>query len=212
MGSTAILAQSLGLSVGAGLANKIKKNNTISLSFFGNSSLEEGVAYEVLNFASLKKIPTLFVYENNFYSTEMPNYKGYMQNVDYKKIISSLNIKYYKIDGNDVSEVYIKVKEVLKKIKKDSKPIFIEFITYRWLEHCGPYYDYEQNRNYRSKKEIDHWKKSCPVLNFKRYINKRFKNANLSNLEKKITKKVERDFIKATKSKVPKKSEIFKNV
>lgn len=212
LGSTAILAQSLGLSVGAGLANKIKKNKNISVSFFGNSSLEEGVAYEVLNFASLKNIPTLFVYENNFYSTEMPNFKGYMQNVDYKKIISSLNIEYYKIDGNDVSEVYMKIKEVLKKIKKDSKPIFIEFITYRWLEHCGPYYDYEQNRNYRSKKEIDYWKKSCPVLNFRRYIKKRFTNIDLAKLEEKISKKVDQDFMKASKSELPMKSEVFKNV
>ena len=212
LGSTAILAQSLGLSVGAGLANKIKKNKNVSVSFFGNSSLEEGVAYEVLNFASLKKIPTLFIYENNFYSTEMPNFKGYMQNVDYKKIISSLNIEYYKIDGNDVSEVYMKTKEVLKKIKKDSRPIFIEFITYRWLEHCGPYYDYEQNRNYRLKKEIDYWKKSCPVLNFRRYIKKRFMNTDLAKLENKISKKIDKDFMKASKSELPKKSEVFINV
>ena len=93
-----------------------------------------------------------------------------------------------------------------------SIPIFIEFITYRWLEHCGPYYDYEQNRNYRSKKEIDYWKKSCPVLNFRRYIKKRFTNIDLAKLEEKISKKVDQDFMKASKSELPMKSEVFKNV
>jgi pyruvate dehydrogenase E1 component alpha subunit len=80
--STAILGQSLGLAVGASLAFKIKNKKNISVAIFGNASLEEGVAYEVLNFASLKKIPTLFIYENNFYSIEMPNYKGYLKQIN----------------------------------------------------------------------------------------------------------------------------------
>lgn len=210
--STAILGQSLGLAVGAGLANKFKKNKNISVAFFGNSSLEEGIAYEVLNFSSIKNIPVLFVYENNFYSTEMPNFKGDMKRVNYKKIINSLGIKYIKINGNDISQIYNQMKKVVTYIKRNIRPVFIEFITYRWLEHCGPYYDYEQNRNYRSKKELEHWMNLCPIKNYKQYLEKRFKKINLKNIERKIRNKVEKDYIKALYAKKPEKNELKKNV
>lgn len=211
-GSTAILGQSLGLAVGAGLANKIKKNKNISVAFFGNSSLEEGIAYEVLNFASLENIPTLFIYENNFYATEKPSNKGYMKKLNYQKIINALGIKYMKVDGNDVSEVYLQTKKMIEYMNKNSKPGFIEFITYRWLEHCGPYYDFQQNRDFRSKKEFEHWKKACPINNFRKYLKKRFKNLKIEKLENNIIKKTENSYKKAVRSNKPLKQDLLRNV
>jgi pyruvate dehydrogenase E1 component alpha subunit len=210
--STAILGQSLGLAVGASLAFKIKNKKNISVAIFGNASLEEGVAYEVLNFASLKKIPTLFIYENNFYSIEMPNYKGYLKQINYKKIISSLKIKYLKVDGNNVADVYLKISQAIKYIKKKTRPIFIEFLTYRWLEHCGPFYDYDLKRNYRSKDEIDHWKKACPVKNFRNFLVKKVKPKKIEDIEKKINKSINLNFQDALNSKTPNKTDLLKNV
>lgn len=210
--STAILGQSLGLAVGAGLALKINKKKNISVAIFGNASLEEGIAYEVLNFACLKKIPTLFIYENNFYSTEMPYYKGYLKQINYEKIISSLRIKYLKVDGNNVSDVYLKINEAVRYIKKKSAPIFIEFLTYRWLEHCGPFYDYDLKRNYRTKNEIDHWKKSCPVKNFRNYLVNRIDHKRVEDIEKRVNKFINLNFKNALNSKTPNKNDLLKNV
>ena len=160
-GSTAILGQAIGLAAGAGLAFKLKKKKNISVAFFGNSSLEEGLSFETLNFCSLKNIPTLFVYENNFYSTEMPNYKGDMKNFNPQKIVKGLGIRYLKVDGNNISDVLFKSKICDRLYKKNSRPVFIEFITYRWLEHCGPYYDYALKKD-----TIEQKKKSCIGRNF----------------------------------------------
>jgi len=210
--STAILGQSLGLAVGAGLTIKLKKKKSISVAIFGNASLEEGIAYEVLNFSSLKRIPTLFVYENNFYSTEMPNYKGYLKEINYKKTINSLRIKYIKIDGNNVADVYLKIKKIKKYIKKTSRPVFVEFITYRWLEHCGPFFDHEVQRNYRTKSEIFHWQKSCPVQNFRNYLKKKITEKKVENIEKRINKFIDFSYQKALNAKLPNKFDLLKNV
>tara|TARA_B100001027_G_scaffold216577_1_gene193385 strand:+ start:733 stop:1743 length:1011 start_codon:yes stop_codon:yes gene_type:complete len=211
-GSTAILGQAIGLAAGAGLAFKLKKKKNISVAFFGNSSLEEGLSFETLNFCSLKNIPTLFVYENNFYSTEMPNYKGDMKNFNPQKIVKGLGIKYLKVDGNNISDVFFKSKYAIDYIKKNSRPVFIEFITYRWLEHCGPYYDYALKRYYRTKKEVMYWKKFCPVASFKKFLIKKGFNKDISLLEKKINKKVNLIYKKALKSKKPILKDLQTNV
>tara|TARA_Y100000741_G_C18242691_1_gene554246 strand:- start:430 stop:1440 length:1011 start_codon:yes stop_codon:yes gene_type:complete len=210
--STAILGQSMGLAVGAGLSFKYLNKKNISVAFFGNASLEEGSSYESLNFSSLKNIPTLFVYENNFYSTEMPNYKGYMKKVDYKKIITSLGIKYIKVDGNNISDVYDVSQKAIKYIRKNQKPVFIEFITYRWLEHCGPYYDYELGRNYRKKNEIEHWKKGCPVITFRKELIKKFNEHKIIKIEKNVKKFILMNYTKASNAAFPKIKDLNTNV
>jgi pyruvate dehydrogenase E1 component alpha subunit len=212
IGSTAILGQSLSLAVGSGLAHKLNKTKNISVAFFGNASLEEGSAYEALNFARLKNIPVLFIYENNFYSTEMPTYRDYMKMANYEKIVKSLNIKYKKIDGNNIADTYLKSGEAIKYIKKKLKPYFIEFITYRWLEHCGPYYDYEQKRDYRKKREIEYWKKACPVKNYKNFLTSIGLSENVTLIEKKIMSKINNDYIRSMKSKFPKINDLYKNI
>ena len=210
--STAILGQSLGLAVGAGLSFKYLKKKNISVAFFGNASLEEGSAFENLNFSSLKNIPTLFVYENNFYSTEMPNYKGYMKKMNHEKIVNSLGIKYFKVDGNNISEVHETSKKAINFIRKNQRPVFIEFITYRWLEHCGPYYDHELGRNYRKIKEIEYWKETCPIKTFKKKLIKKISKDKILKIEADIEKIINNNYLKATKAKFPKMKDLKTNV
>ena len=142
----------------------------------------------------------------------MPSYKGYLKKINYQKIISSLGIKYLKVDGNNVSDVYLKINQAIKYIKKKSAPVFIEFLTYRWLEHCGPFYDYDLKRNYRTKTEIDHWKKSCPVKNFRNFLSERIGSKKIENIEKRINKSINSNFKKALSSKTPNKNDLLKNV
>lgn len=212
IGSTAILGQSLGLAVGSALAHKIKKKKNISVAFFGNSSLEEGAAYEALNFSRLKNVPTLFVFENNFYSTEMPNYRGYMKNINYKNIIEALDIKYEKVDGNNIAETYSQSQKAIKYIKKNLKPYFIEFETYRWLEHCGPFYDHEQKRNYRSIEELNYWKKLCPIKNFKKFLISKGLEKKIVSNEKKINNFIDKQYQMSLASEAPNKKNLFTNV
>ena len=72
MGTSAIVGNSIPVGVGFGLSSKIKKTNQISCVFFGDGATEEGAYYESLNFAVLKKLPVLFICENNFVITFLP--------------------------------------------------------------------------------------------------------------------------------------------
>ena len=72
LGTVPIVAASLPIAVGAALAINLKGEKKVSVSFFGDGAVNEGVFYETLNFASLKKLPVIFVCENNFYSTHLP--------------------------------------------------------------------------------------------------------------------------------------------
>ena len=83
------------------------------------------------------------------------------------------------MDGNDVNKVFNISKKAIKKINSNSKPILLEFKTYRWLEHCGPYWD--DNLNYRPKGELKKWIKDCPLEKVRKKIQKIF---NVNFIEK----------------------------
>ena len=113
--------------------------------------------FESLNFAIVKKIPTIFICENNFFSVYSPLSVRQPVNREIYKMVKGFHIKSYRANGNsfkDVISTFLKA----KKIAKDySQPIFLEFQTYRWFEHCGPNLD--DDLNYRNKDEIAFWKK-----------------------------------------------------
>ena len=161
--STAILGGTMPIGVGVAFASQYKKENRITTIFFGDGSTEEGVWAECLNFASLKKLPILFVCENNFYSVCSPMSVRQSSSRDRTLIAKAHGLWAKKGYGNDIEEVYKLAKEAKEVLKKGEGPVFLEFDTYRYKEHCGPYADYEAN--YRSLKEIIEWLDKCPSCN-----------------------------------------------
>jgi len=104
-GSCAIVAGTVPVAVGAALAFTIQKKDNVSVAFFGDGAANEGVFYESLNFASLKKLPVVFVCENNFYSTHMP-VDECLANVDIYKKAEAFCLPGVRVDGSDAIEVY----------------------------------------------------------------------------------------------------------
>jgi TPP-dependent pyruvate/acetoin dehydrogenase alpha subunit len=76
VGAVPIVGATISLALGAALASRIRQDHRVTVSFFGDGATGEGVLYESLNFAALKKLPILFVCENNLYSTHMPIHGG----------------------------------------------------------------------------------------------------------------------------------------
>jgi pyruvate dehydrogenase E1 component alpha subunit len=126
-------------------------------------------------------------------------------------MVSGIGIKSYYFDGSDPVSFALKLKRIISEVRKKSLPCFIEFSTYRFLEHCGPFND--DNLNYRSKKEIKKWKNKDPYFNLKSILTK---NKNLKNkiilLENKNLKVVQDAFKFAEDSNFPKKNSLNKNV
>ncbi len=161
MGTSAIVANSIPVGVGLGLSIQITKTDQISCVFFGEGATEEGVFYESINFAALRKLPVLFICENNLYSVysnlavRQPNERSIVNTV------GAMGIEASSCDGNNAIDCYKILCDKVKSIREGKGPQFIEFATYRWLEHCGPFFD--NDIGYRSEKEFLKWKKRDPL-------------------------------------------------
>lgn len=163
MGSTAIVGNTIPVAVGSALAMKINNKSSISCVFFGDGATEEGVFYESINFAIVRKLPILFICENNFYSV----YSGLEVRQPKERrifeMVRAIGIEANYGDGNNVLEVSELTKAARDKIMSGQGPQFLEFDTYRWREHCGPNYD--NDIGYREEKEFLEWKKKDPLKN-----------------------------------------------
>ena len=160
MGSSSILAGTVPHAVGAALAFQMKGEDRIAVAPAGDAAVEEGVYHESLNWAALKKLPVLFICENNLYSTTT-HLRDRQPAVDIYKRAESYGIPGVFCSGNDVADVYSKALEAVNRARRGEGPSFIEIRTYRWRGHVGPYYDWDAG--YRTEQEVQEWMKHCPI-------------------------------------------------
>jgi pyruvate dehydrogenase E1 component alpha subunit len=161
--SSAILGEAVAAAVGAALAFHLDKSDRVATTFFGEGTLDEGSFYEVLNYAAIKKLPVLFVCENNLYATESPLSVRQAAGTDLCERVRAFEVEAARIDGNDVLEVYRAAQEAVAKVRAGKGPVFLECMTYRWREHVGPFFDHELDRTYRTRQELELWMERCPV-------------------------------------------------
>lgn len=210
VGSTAIVSNTIPVGVGLSLTSNILKKKQTVIIYLGDASVEEGVFFESLNFAIVKKIPVIFVCENNFYSVYSPLSVRQPPNRKIYKMVRGFNIKSFKANGNmfkDVVQTFLKAK---KFVEEKKMPIFLEFQTYRWYEHCGPNID--DHLNYRNKKELLYWKKNDPVNILQDFLIKKklISTNSISIMKNLILRKIDSAFKYAERSPFPKNKDLFK--
>ncbi len=166
-GTSAIVAGGLPIAVGLAWGSVLQKNRRISAVFFGDGAVDEGTFYESLNFASLKKLPVVFVCENNFYATNSPQ-KARQTNPRIHEIARFFRIPGTCIDGNDVVAVYTAAAGAIERCRKGAGPSLIEARTFRWKTHVGVESDLE--KGFRRQEEVALWFRRCPVKRFERYL------------------------------------------
>lgn len=213
-GSAPIVAGTISLALGAALASKIRKQNLVAVSFFGDGATGEGVLYESLNFASLKKLPIIFVCENNLYSTHMPIRKCRPNN-DIYKIADPFDILSFVVDGNNVLEVYEAAEKAVEYCRQGKGPVFIECKTYRLRGHVGPDDNIQGiHTDIRPEEELVMWKTKDPVEVFgkKLVADKVLKNVDIENIRKEIEKEIEEAFLFSDSSAYPNENEVMNYV
>jgi TPP-dependent pyruvate/acetoin dehydrogenase alpha subunit len=174
----AILSGSIGIAVGAAYGIKQKKlKNTKSVCCFGEGAIDQGIFWESINYAALKSLPIIFICENNQYAT-FSNLEKRMKILDIQKKVSSFGVKTLKIFGND----FLKVYKAIEYAFNYNGPVFIEANTYRISSHVGPEDD---SKYYRDKKEIENWKKKCPIKNVEKYI--KLSKKDINNIKKEVS-------------------------
>ena len=162
MGSTSIVGNSIPIAVGLGLSIKLEGSDRISCVFFGEAALETGAFYESINFALLKSLPVLFVCENNLYSVYSPLKVRQPGDREISSLVRGLGVSCEYGDGNNAAEVFEKSRKAVGTIQREGGPYFLEFPTYRWREHCGPFFD--NDLGYRTEKEFEEWLERDPLL------------------------------------------------
>jgi TPP-dependent pyruvate/acetoin dehydrogenase alpha subunit len=208
--STAIVSNSIPVGVGLSLSAKILNKKQVTIIYLGDASVEEGVFFESLNFAIVKKLPVIFICENNLYSVYSSLSSRQPKNRKIYKMVEGLGIKTINSEGNSTSAVtssFLKAKDY---VKKNDLPIFLEYQTYRWFEHCGPNKD--DHLKYRSKAEVEFWKKKDPIKLLQNILFKKklISENSLNILKEKIKKRVNEAFNYAQRSPFPKEKDLNK--
>jgi TPP-dependent pyruvate/acetoin dehydrogenase alpha subunit len=161
LGATPIVASTVPIAVGAAFGSWQQGHERVVVAFFGDGAMEEGAVYEALNFAAVKKLPILFVCENNFYSVYSPLSVRQPAGREITALARAHGIPCSDGDGNDALRVWETARDAVEQIRRGCGPIFLEFKTYRWREHCGP--DYDNELGYRKPEEFAQWRDLCPL-------------------------------------------------
>ncbi len=154
MGTSAIVATSIPQAVGYAFAMKQRRSDAIVVCFFGEGAMDEGVWHESMNFAALKKLPVLFVCENNGYAI-YSNVKDRMAGADICARSKSYGVPAFRVENGDTRKIFAQTLLDAAAIREGSGPRFIEAMTCRWRDHVGPGED--RVHRYRSDAELDAW-------------------------------------------------------
>ena len=162
IGASAVVASTISHAVGAALASKIKgESNRVFVANFGDGAMEQGVFYESLNFASLHKVPVLFLCEDN--GLAVHTLINERQAFNLEKLLESFQIPYLELEeGYDPEKVQEVAKQAIDRIRNEQIPVFLKVKTVRYREHVGPGEDFQAG--YRSEELINTWKAKDPLL------------------------------------------------
>lgn len=161
MGSVPIVGATVPIAVGAALAEKMKLSRNISVAYFGDGAVEEGVVYESLNLAKITNSPVLFVVENNFYASHM-HIKERQPDMVTSNIAAANKIKYTVLDGNNVCKISEVAQEYVDDCRNLDGPALLELITYRYYGHVDWRVDLDVGVT-RSAEELESWKNKDPI-------------------------------------------------
>jgi 2-oxoisovalerate dehydrogenase E1 component len=164
IGMISHLGPQLGVADGIALANKLRKEKKVTAVFSGEGGTSEGDFHEALNIASVWSLPVLFCIENNGYGLSTPSTQQFV-NPDVADKGIGYGMESYIIDGNNIIEVYSKISELTKSIRKNPRPVLIEFKTFRMRGH-----EEASGIKYVPKELTEQWAAKDPIKNFQKYL------------------------------------------
>jgi TPP-dependent pyruvate/acetoin dehydrogenase alpha subunit len=212
LGATPIVGSTVAIAVGAALGTVMQDRHQVTAIFFGDATVEEGAFHESANFAALKKLPVIFVCENNLYSVQSPLSVRQPGNREIFEVAKGHGIASYQGDGNDVVQVYQIAKRAINRARKGGGPTFLEFKTYRWREHCGPNDDF--NLGYRTESEVRDWQKRCPIKRLKESLltDGILSNRDIEAMESDLKTEIEAAVVFARESAFPDKQLLLEHI
>jgi pyruvate dehydrogenase E1 component alpha subunit len=160
LGTVPLVAATIPLAVGAGLASRLRGDQRVSVSFFGDGAVEEGHFHESMNLAALHRLPVLFVCENNLYASHMTLLERRAADNIYKSA-DAHGLHGVCLDGNDVVAVYDAALQAVQRARRGEGPTLLECRTYRWRGHVGASWDMDVG--VKRKNELQTWLPRDPI-------------------------------------------------
>ena len=211
LGSSAIVGGGIPIAVGAALSCSIRKTGKVVAVFFGDGAADQGVLHESLNFAAMKRLPVLFVLEDNQYATCSHRSKRHAMN-SLCRLAEAYAVPAKQVDGNDAKAVYCSASVALERARSGRGPSFLECRTFRWEAHVGP--EKDPCKGYPSEEEIRFWTGRCPIERLARELELKslLSNEEIRTLRAEVRQRVEEAFAFAMNAPFPDDSDLFTNV
>ena len=212
LGSSSIVGGGIPIGVGLGLAAKMRGEDKVSVTFFGDGAADEGILYESVNFAMLKRLPVIFVLEDNKWAVcSHRNSRQCQDNVFLRGADPDLLFA-VKIDGNDLSAIHAKAQASVERARSGRGPSFMICDTYRIPGHAGC--RKQDPEGYRDTGEIEKWWKKCPVDTERRILLESglMSEHELGEMEAEIRAEIEEAFQFALSSPLPTAGDLHKHL
>lgn len=211
MGGYAIVGGHIPLATGLAFATKYQALDLVTICFFGEGAIPSGQAHEALNLAALWKLPVIFVCENNRYGMGTPAERAIALYADVAETARSYGIMAERVDGMDVLAVRDVMRKVVAQVRAGQAPYFVEAMTYRFMGHSM---SDPAHGHYRTKEEVEEYRKRDPLLLLKQKILAKNMGAetDFTQLEREIDAVVTAAVKFADESPFPSPSELFDDV
>ena len=210
MATSGIVASTISMAVGAGMAAKYMKTSHLAVAMFGDGAVEEGEFWESMNFACLHGLRVLFVCEENniAVNTFGSDRRGYKSLTETMK---GFDCHVLQGDGTDVRSVLEVVSNAIELMITNPKPAFVYFNWFRYLEHVGPRTDFDVG--YRPQPTKEQLQEHDPVGKFENYVLSRGLSLNrLQAVRDEIALQIETSIEKARSASYPGEKELFRGV
>lgn len=164
VGMISHLGPQLGVADGIALADLLKRNNRVTAVFTGEGGTSEGDFHEALNLAAVWNLPVLFCIENNGYGLSTPTKEQYKcKNLADKGL--GYGMESHILEGNNILEVYARVDSICRSMRKNPRPVLLEFKTFRMRGH-----EEASGTKYVPRQLLDTWEEKDPIVNFENFL------------------------------------------
>jgi 2-oxoisovalerate dehydrogenase E1 component alpha subunit len=154
--------------VGAAMAAKIRKDDTVFMTYFGDGGTSSNDFHAGLNFAAVTKAPCVFICENNQWAISVPSHRQTGSETMAQKAVA-YGMPGVRVDGNDILAVYRVCMEAVDRARKGEGPTMVETVTYRMASHSSS----DDASRYRDQEEYERWKQRDPIQRFQKYLKRR---------------------------------------
>jgi TPP-dependent pyruvate/acetoin dehydrogenase alpha subunit len=209
IGGTGVLAGTITVAAGLALAATYKKTNQVAVCFFGDGASSREEFYSGLNFASLRKLPAIYVVESNQIAEFTPYEKFVpIDNIADRAVAFGIPGKI--VDGNDVMAVYETAQEVIGRARDGQGPSLVECKTCR----VRPMFETRGPDKGLPERVIEEWKKKDPVKRATEHLLEigALTEEEISDLRKQFQGEVDEAFAFARRSEYAPSEEVFRDV